>query len=135
MTPNKYQKEALRTEQPTSTVYNGTIHIMLARGSGKTAMLQNVIEADVEMNRLINGLMGLNGEAGEAIDILKKHLFQGHELDKDHLAEELGDVAWYLAVTADALGYSLEEILQMNIEKLQKRYPDGFDSERSVNRE
>lgn len=135
MTPNKYQKEALRTEQPTSTVYNGTIHIMLARGSGKTAMLQNVIEAEVEMNRLINGLMGLNGEAGEAIDILKKHLFQGHELDKDHLAEELGDVAWYLAVTADALGYSLEEILQMNIEKLQKRYPDGFDSERSVNRE
>jgi len=135
MTPNEYQKEALRTEQPTSTVHNGTNYIMLARGSGKTSMLQNAIETEVKMNRLINGLMGLNGEAGEAIDILKKHLFQGHELDKDHLAEELGDVAWYLAVTADALGYSLEEILQMNIEKLQKRYPDGFDYERSVNRE
>lgn len=78
--------------------------------------------------------MGLNGEAGEAIDILKKHLYQGHELDREHLAKELGDVAWYLAVTADALGYTLEDILQMNVQKLRARYPDGFDSDRSVHR-
>lgn len=135
MTPNKYQKEALRTEQPTSTFHNGTNYIMLARGSGKTMMLKNAIENEVQTNRLINGLMGLNGEAGEAIDILKKHLFQGHDLDREHLAKELGDVAWYLAVSADALGYSLEQILQMNIDKLRARYPDGFEAERSVNRE
>lgn len=84
--------------------------------------------------QLTNGLMGLAGEAGEAIDIMKKHLFQGHDLEREHIAKELGDVAWYLAVSAHALGYSLEEILQMNIEKLQKRYPTGFDSELSKHR-
>lgn len=85
--------------------------------------------------RLCEGLMGLNGEAGECIDILKKYFFQGHDLDKDHLAKELGDVAWYLALTADALGYDLESIFQMNIDKLRKRYPDGFfNEERSKHR-
>lgn len=83
---------------------------------------------------LENGLMGLCGEAGEAIDILKKHLFQGHDLDKEHLAKELGDVAWYLAVSADALGYDLETILMMNVKKLRARYPEGFDSDLSQNR-
>lgn len=68
------------------------------------------------------------------IDILKKHLFQGHELDRAHLAKELGDVAWYLAISADALGYTLEEILQTNVEKLRARYPNGFEAERSLHR-
>lgn len=85
--------------------------------------------------QLQNGLMGLNGEAGECIDILKKHMFQEHDLDHEHLAKELGDVAWYLAVSAHALGYSLETIFRLNIEKLRKRYPIEFDVERSVNRE
>lgn len=84
--------------------------------------------------RLLNGLMGLNGEAGECIDILKKHLFQGHDLDKEHMAKELGDVAWYLAVSAEAIGYDLETIFQMNIDKLRARYPEGFDPELSRNR-
>ena len=84
---------------------------------------------------LINGVMGLCGESGEAIDIVKKHLAQGHELDKDKLAKELGDIAWYLAETAYALDIPLEDILQANIDKLKKRYPEGFSSERSVNRE
>jgi len=83
---------------------------------------------------LINGVMGLCGESGEAIDLVKKHLAQGHELNKEQLAKELGDIAWYLAETATAIGYPLEEILQMNIDKLKKRYPDGFAMERSVNR-
>ena len=56
-------------------------------------------------------------------------------LDKHHLAMELGDVAWYIAVTAQAIGYDLETVLRMNIEKLRRRYPDGFDSNKSVNRE
>lgn len=83
---------------------------------------------------LINGVMGLCGESGEAIDIVKKHLAQGHELDKKKLAKELGDVAWYLAETATAIGYDLEDIFQMNIDKLKKRYPEGFSVEKSVNR-
>ena len=83
---------------------------------------------------LINGVMGLCGEAGEAIDIVKKHLAQNHPLDKEHLLEELGDIAWYLAETAYALDSDLESVLQANIDKLKKRYPEGFDTERSLER-
>ena len=83
---------------------------------------------------LINGVMGLCGESGEAIDIVKKWLAQGHELDREKLAKELGDIAWYLAETAYALDIPLEEILQGNIDKLKKRYPEGFSSERSKDR-
>ena len=83
---------------------------------------------------LINGVMGLCGESGEVIDIVKKHICHGHELDREHLIEELGDVAWYLAEVAYALDLPLEEALRGNIEKLKKRYPDGFDKQRSINR-
>ena len=83
---------------------------------------------------LINGVMGLCGESGEAIDIVKKHLHQGHELDREKLIKELGDIAWYLAETATALDVSLEEVLERNIEKLRSRYPEGFSAERSVSR-
>ena len=68
---------------------------------------------------LINSVMGLCGEAGEAIDVVKKWMAQGHELDRAHLAKELGDIAWYLAEAATALDLSLEDILRANIEKLK----------------
>ena len=84
---------------------------------------------------LINGVMGLCGESGEAIDIVKKWLAQGHELDKEKLAKELGDIAWYLAETATALNLNLEDVFEANIEKLKKRYPEGFDTQRSIHRE
>lgn len=105
---NDYQRACLRTEPP--------------------------LDPNIPNGRLMQGLMGLNGEAGECIDILKKALFQGHDLDKEHLAKELGDVAWYLAVSADAIGYDLETIFKMNIDKLQARYPNGFEADKSVNR-
>ena len=106
MKVNDYQLEALRTESGMSKEYP----------------------------RILNGLMGLNGEAGEAIDILKKHLFQGHPLDTEHIAKELGDCAWYIAVSADAIGYDLETIFQMNVDKLRARYPEGFESNLSQHR-
>lgn len=106
MTINEYQKAAYRTANQSLT----------------------------DSQQLQNGLMGLNGESGECIDILKKHLFQGHDLDKYHIAKELGDVAWYLAVSAQALGFDLETILQMNVEKLKARYPHGFDAGHSQHR-
>ena len=84
---------------------------------------------------LINGVMGLCGESGEAIDIVKKWLAQGHELDKEKLAKELGDIAWYLAETATALDMDLDEVFAANIEKLKKRYPEGFNTQRSIHRE
>lgn len=83
---------------------------------------------------LINGVMGLCGESGEVIDLVKKHLAQGHELDREKMINELGDVAWYIAETAYALDVDLETVFQRNIEKLKKRYPDGFDSSHSINR-
>ena len=84
---------------------------------------------------VVNGVLGLTGESGECADIVKKHKFQGHDLNVEKLAKELGDVSWYLAVTAHAIGYTLEEIFQMNMDKLRKRYPEGFDAERSLHRE
>ena len=108
MTINEYQKAAMRT------------------ASGVCAKTRE--------NLLLNGVMGLNGEAGECIDMVKKHLFQGHDLDKDKLVKELGDVCWYLAISAEALGVTLEEVMQRNVDKLLERYPDGFDPEKSVHR-
>lgn len=99
----------------------------------KSAML--TLNPDLtEKDILINSVMGLCGESGEAIDIVKKGLAQGHELDKKHLAEELGDIAWYLAEAATALGIPLEDILKANIEKLKKRYPDSFSTKDSCSR-
>lgn len=87
------------------------------------------------MDHVVNGVMGLNGEAGEVIDIVKKHMFQGHELDKDKLVDECGDVLWYLNLIAYGLNIDLEEVAKHNIEKLEKRYPKGyFRKEDSINR-
>ena len=83
---------------------------------------------------IVNGVLGLCGESGECADMIKKYKFQGHDLDIDHLAKELGDVAWYLAVSAYAIGYDLETIMQMNVDKLRARYPEGFDSSLSQHR-
>ncbi len=69
---------------------------------------------------ILNGALGLAGESGEVADFVKKHLFQGHELNKEKLADELGDVCWYVAIMAKGLGYPLEEIMKMNIRRSRK---------------
>ena len=101
MTINEYQKLAMTTLNP------------------------NLDKKDV----LINGVMGLCGESGEVIDIVKKHLAQGHELDREKIIKELGDVAWYMAEIATVLDVDLEDVFIQNIEKLKKRYPEGFSVE------
>lgn len=107
MTINEYQQLALRTES----------------------------YFDNDLDRTLQGVMGLAGESGECVDLMKKHLFQGHILDLQHLMKELGDVAWYLAITADSIGFSLEEVFEANIKKLKERYPNGyFESDKSINR-
>ncbi|OLS02409.1 nucleoside triphosphate pyrophosphohydrolase family protein [Tissierella creatinophila] len=82
-----------------------------------------------------NMVYGILGESGEVVDILKKSRFQGHVLDKDKLKEEIGDVMFYIANLCNLLDLDLEEIIQQNYNKLLKRYPEGFSTERSVNRE
>ena len=98
-------------------------------------LAQRTANTKLPSDKLENACLGLDGETGEVCDILKKYLFQGHELDRAHTIEELGDCAWYLAEAASGLGVSLEDILLQNIAKLKRRYPAGFDSERSVHRE
>lgn len=85
--------------------------------------------------KIENGILGLCGETGECADLLKKYLFQEHELDKDKMVEELGDVLWYCAELATGLGVTLDEVARRNIDKLKARYPEGFDPERSIHRE
>ena len=84
---------------------------------------------------LMDSALGLCGESGEVADLLKKHRMQGHPFDREKFAKELGDVAWYLAEAATALDMDLETILQMNLEKLKRRYPDSFNVEKSIHRE
>lgn len=83
---------------------------------------------------LCNFSLGLAGECGEVVDSIKKVVFQMHELDKDKLTEELGDVLWYFVNLSNVLNIDLDDIMNTNLEKLRKRYPDGFDSNRSINR-
>ncbi len=83
---------------------------------------------------LINGALGLAGESGEVADLVKKAYFQGHAIDREHIAKELGDILWYIAEAATAIDYQLDDIAQMNIDKLLARYPDGFDPDKSMNR-
>ncbi len=83
---------------------------------------------------LIWHALGLSGEAGEIVDIIKKGVFHHHGIDRAELTKELGDVMWYLAVMCTSLGIPLSTIMAQNIEKLKKRYPDGFNVEDSIAR-
>lgn len=78
--------------------------------------------------------LGLAGETGEVVDAVKKMLFQGHSLDPQHLKKELGDVFWYFTLALEACGFTLNDIMENNVEKLRQRYPDGFDPVRSLHR-
>lgn len=98
-------------------------------------LAQRTANENHDIEKIMNGCFGLAGESGECCDVLKKYLFQGHKLDEEHLIEELGDVLWYCAELATGLEISLDEVAERNILKLKKRYPNGFEAERSRNRE
>jgi NTP pyrophosphatase (non-canonical NTP hydrolase) len=81
---------------------------------------------------MINAALGLSGEAGELIEQIKKHLFHGHNLDHAKFLNELGDVLWYLTILASSIGHTLNDVMVMNVNKLSKRYPEGFSSDSSI---
>jgi len=85
--------------------------------------------------RLLVAALGLAGESGEFVDAIKKWAFHAHPLDADELRKELGDVLWYVALACDALDLRLGDVMAANIEKLRRRYPEGFSGERSLHRE
>src|SRR5210317_647225 len=91
----------------------------------------------ISPERLITAAMGICAEGGEFTEVVKKCVFQGKPMDEHtiyHLKRELGDIMWYISQACIALDTSIEDIIYMNIEKLEARYPDGFESFRSNNR-
>lgn len=88
-----------------------------------------------EKDELTNWALGLNGEAGEVAEMIKKYVFHDHKLDIEELEKEIGDVAFYMVAICNTLNLDMTRILQINQDKLTKRYPDGFDSEKSKNRD
>lgn len=119
MTGNEYQQLAMRTND-----------------RANTPRLTNAISNcnTITIAQLINGVLGLTGEAGEVSDLVKKGIFHEKGIDLEHLKKELGDCAWYLAMICDACGFTLDDVMQTNIDKLRARYPKGFDTYRANNR-
>lgn len=107
MTPNEYQKLAMRT--------------------------CNFQHDDRYDDMVCHAVFGLTSEAGEVAGLFQKW-YQGHELDEEHLMKEIGDCLWMIAELCTAYGFSLEYVMQLNIDKLRARYPDGFDTEKSLHR-
>ena len=96
------------------------------------------IEDTANLPRLLTAVIGMQSETGEYAEIVKKCVFQGKELDesvKFHLKRELGDIIWYWAQGVMSLGFTPSEIIEENINKLEKRYPNGFETIRSEHRE
>jgi NTP pyrophosphatase (non-canonical NTP hydrolase) len=87
------------------------------------------------MARLIHAGMGITTEAGEFMDALKKHTMYGRQIDTTNLKEELGDLMWYISLACDELGITLEEVMERNIAKLRKRYPEQFTEIDATNRD
>lgn len=115
MNSKQYIEDAVRTESPTTD-----------------ALITRVI--DPSNIRLLHAGMGLCTEAGEFLDALKKSIFYGKKLDRVNLAEEMGDLFWYLAIAASELGVEFEPIMENNIKKLKARYPEKFTSVDALNR-
>ena len=106
MTPNEYQKLAMRT--------------------------CNLLHSPLD-DMACHAVFGLTSEACEVAGLFQKW-YQGHELDEEHLMKELGDCLWMIAELCTAYGFSLEDVMQLNIDKLRARYPDGFSEEKSLHR-
>ena len=118
MTGNEYQKLAMRTND----------------GKCCERMLDALSEPYADVGGIINASLGLSGETGELNDIIKKAIFHGHTMDLVKIKKEISDIMWYVALMCESFGFDMDEIMQLNIDKLKARYPDGFSTERSLNR-
>ncbi len=122
MNANEYQQLAMRTNDGNATY-----------------RLSNVVDNSlddpcIDVGGILNGCLGLSGEAGEFNDMVKKWIFHEKPLDVDHAQKEVGDILWYIAMICHSFGWDMSKIMQMNIDKLKARYPDGFDVELSAHR-
>lgn len=122
MVGNEYQKLASRTND----------------GLASKRMQHKLKEYEdwmIDLGGVMNACLGLSGEVGELTDMVKKWVFHEKELDETHLKKELGDVMWYVAMMCQSMGWKLDDVLQMNIDKLIVRYPEGFDVVKANNRQ
>lgn len=128
MTGKEYQKLAMRTND----------------GKGTDRMIEKcnlkineagVFKSDgIDLGGIFNACLGLSGEVGELNDMIKKWIFHEKPFDEVHAKKELGDVLWYVAMMCHSFGWDLDEIMQMNVDKLKARYPQGFSVELANNR-
>ena len=119
MTGNAYQRHAMRTNDEMSTA---RLELSIDKNS------------KYDMGGIVMATMGLSGEVGELNDMIKKWIFHKSDMDITHAKKELGDIMWYIACMAESFGWSLDEIMQLNIDKLRARYPDGFNIDRANHR-
>lgn len=130
MNANKYQKLAMRTND----------------GKASDRLIGKMQEYDmkfandhsdndcVDIGGIFNACLGLSGEVGEFNDMIKKWVFHEKELDMEHAKKEAGDILWYVVMLCESFGWNIDEIMQMNVDKLKARYPEGFDVERANHR-
>ena len=118
MTGREYQQNAMRTND----------------GKATERLEAFVSDGRVDIGGILNGCLGLAGESGEFLDMIKKWIFHGKPLDEEHAKKEAGDVCWYIAMICHSFGWNLDEIMRINVDKLKARYPEGFSTELSNHR-
>lgn len=124
-----YQKLAMRTNDKLST--KRLVDLMLKIENAKH---EKECFEPIDVGGILNGCLGLSGEVGEFNDLVKKMIFHEKKVEQEHLKKELGDCCWYLAMICQSFGWDMDEIMQMNVDKLKARYPEGFDVERANNK-
>lgn len=130
MNANKYQKLAMRTNDgKASDRLIGKIQEYDMKFSNEQSDKESV-----DIGGIFNACLGLSGEVGEFNDMIKKWVFNEKDLDMEHAKKEAGDILWYVAMLCESFGWNMGEIMQMNVDKLIARYPDGFDIERANHR-
>lgn len=115
MKSNDYQKWALTKDREYTTVIDR-------------------LQQNHTLFRSLHAVIGLAGEVGEAVDAVKKAVMYGKPLDLNNIKEESGDILWYMSLLLDSIGSSFEEVMQMNHDKLEKRYPGGFTEAKAIAR-
>ena len=130
MNANKYQKLAMRTNDGKAS--DRLIGKMQEYDMKFSSEQSN--KKSVDIGGIFNACLWLSGEVGEFNDMIKKWVFHEKELDMEHAKKEAGDILWYVAMLCESFGWNMEEIMQMNVDKLKARYPEGFDVERANNR-
>ena len=135
---NPFKKMPVDTEKYLDFVHDVTSTESLDYAALLTRMNKLELEDDCNLSQLLTAALGLTAESGEFTEIVKKIILQGKPYNEDnvfHMKRELGDICWYIAQACMALDTTFDEIIEMNVEKLKKRYPGGqFNVHQSENR-